>query len=503
MTPELMSPVRAPEEIATDAVRLAMQRGADAADARVVRISEERLAVRDGVLAEAAAPETFGIAVRVLKDGAFGFAATPGTAATLGDAVPGLVRRAQNMARDLAPLRRRPEALAGRADGRGTYATPVVRNPFQVPLEEKVDLLMRADRGLGGRREIVSRTSEIGVRRREQWMVTSEGGVTHQVLLRSGGRIEAVSRAAGVVERRSWPNSMAGDHRAGGYEVIEALDLPGEAERVRDEAIALCFADPCPAGPRTLILGGAQLALQIHESVGHPLELDRMLGREVDLAGGSFVTPADVEGDAPLRYGSACVNFVADATVEGGLDTRGWDDEGMPSRRVELVRAGELVAVQSGRASAAARGRTDSTACARAEGWASPPLDRITNVSLAPGKGSLAELIASSEDGAIFADTVKAWSIDQQRRNFQFTCEVAWEIRGGKRARLLRLPTYQGSTLEFWGSCDAVAGPEEWRLYGVSNCGKGNPMQIAEMSHGTAPARFRGVRMIAPGGSGA
>lgn len=488
-----------PVQVAQDAVDLCMARGADAADARIVRLAEERLAVEDGRVREAGAPEDFGIAVRVLKDGALGFAAAPGALHELGDLTPGVARRALSVARDLGPARRVPVQLAGDASACGEYATPMGENPFLVPLEDKLELLMRTDAALGGRREVVSRRSTIALRREEQWMVTSDGGVTHQVLVRSGGGCEAIARAKGVVERRSHPTGLIGGFRGGGFEIVRALDLPAEAERVRDEAIALCFADRCPGGDVTLVLGSAQLALQIHESIGHPLELDRVLGGERDLAGGSFVTPGAVGG---LRYGSDLVSFVADATVEGGLDTRGWDDDGVASGRFDLVRNGELVGLQSGRASAGAHGAASSTSASRAEGWYAPPIDRICNVSLEPGSGSLDELLAGTEDGAIYADTVKSWSIDQERRNFQFTCEIAWEIRDGRRARLLRLPTYQGSSLPFWQSCDAIAGPEEWQLHGVINCGKGNPMQVAEMSHGAAPARFRKVRMLEIGAGG-
>jgi len=481
------------EALARRAVDEAMAGGADAADARIVRLAEERLVVQNGALKESDAPEDFGIALRVFRDGAAGFAAAPGPYSSMQDAVSGLVRRCLASARDLAPLRRVPIRLAGRADAQGEYVTPVEEDPFTVSLEEKLDLLTTACERLGGRREIVSRLAGMSLRREEQWMATSEGGATHQVLIRSGGRIEATARVNGVVERRSYPNALEGDFRSGGFEVVRALDLEGHAERVRDEAIALCHADVCPPGERTLILGGGQLALQIHESVGHPTELDRVLGEERDLAGGSF---AGADDPGALEYASDCVSFVADSTVAGGLDTRGWDDDGVASGRFDIVRDGKLCAFQSGRISAGRAGQSESRSVSRAEGWYAPPIDRITNVSLAPGEGTLDELLAETEDGAILADTIKTWSIDQERRNFQFTCEVGWEIRGGRRARLLRLPTYQGSTLDFWKRCDRVTGPEEWRLWGVVNCGKGNPMQVAEMSHGAAPARFRGVTFV-------
>ncbi len=481
------------EALAALAVETAMGRGADYADARIVRVARETLSMHNGSVADAEAPDDFGIGLRVLKDGAFGFAAAPSSFSELGSVVPGLARRAIATARDLAPLRRRPIELLGRSDACGEYETPCAENPFAVPLEEKIELLLRADKGMSGRREIVSRLATISLRREEQWQATSDGGATHQVLVRSGGRIEALASAGGVVERRSYPNALEGDFRGGGFEVIRALQLDAHAERVRDEAIALCHADVCPGGKADLILGGAQLALQIHESVGHPTELDRILGEERDLAGGSF---ASVEDLGSLRYGSEHVSFVADSPAMGGLYPRGGYDVGPPPKRCVGGLTGNLVGLMGGRASSARAGLGASGSVSRAEGWYSPPIDRITNLSLVPGSGSLEELIASSEDGTLFADTVKTWSIDQERRNFQFTCEVAWEVRGGRLARLLRLPTYQGSSVDFWNSCDAVTGPAEWRLHGVVNCGKGNPMQIAEMSHGACPARFRGVQML-------
>ena len=482
-----------PVAVAKEAVELCMARGATAADARVVRLAQEQLEVQDGRIREADAPEDFGLAVRALKDGAVGFAAAPGGFDSIADVAQGVARRALAVARDVAPLRRVPVQLAGDASASGEYHTEIREDPFLVPLEEKIDLLMRTDSALSGRREIVSRSAGIGLRREEQWMVTSDGGVTHQVLVRSGGHAEAIANARGVVERRSHPNGLGGQFKAGGYEVVRGLELEAHAERVRDEAIALCHADVCPDGLRTLILGGAQLALQIHESVGHPLELDRLLGCERDLAGGSFATTEQL---GHLQYGSNEVTLVADSTVPGGLDSRGWDDDGTPSGRFDLVREGRLVGVQSGRASAGRAGLGPSTSSSRAEGWYAPPIDRITNVSLAPGQGSLDDLLADTEDGAIYADTVKSWSIDQERRNFQFTCELAREVKDGRLGRLLRRPTYQGRTETFWNSCDAVCGPEHFELWGVPNCGKGNPMQVAEMSHGAAPARFRGVQFL-------
>jgi TldD protein len=344
-----------------------------------------------------------------------------------------------------------------------------------------------------GAEATVVREANLSLKRREQALVTSEGTSIHQVLVRTGAGVSTTAAGGGRVERRSWPDSFGGDFRSGGWENVLALDLVENGQRMRDESTALLSAELCPAGERTLILGGSQLALQIHESVGHPTELDRVFGHEVDLAGSSFATPEKIGG---WRYGSPIVNLVADSTVAGGLDTRGFDDEGVASKRWTIVRNGLLEAYHTSREWAGAVGETESRGAARAESWFHPPIIRITNLSLEAGSGSLDELLADTEDGAIFADGVRTWSIDQRRLDFQFTCEVAWEVRDGKLGKLLSTPTYQGSTPTFWGSCDAICGPEAWRLHGVPNCGKGNPMQVAEMSHGAAPARFRNVRFI-------
>lgn len=480
-------------ELAERAVTQALAAGAEYADARIVRLAREDLCLRNGALADAAAPAEFGLGVRALVNGTFGFAAAPGAPRDLADLAPGVARRAVRSARDLAPTRRRPVELAPEPPHVAEWATPVAEDGFALSLEDKLELLHAADAGLGGESEIVVREVRLSLRREEQWTATSSGAAVHQVLVRSGGGIAAVAAAGHEVERRSYPSSLGGNHRGGGFEVLREMDLPGHAERVRDEAIALCFADPCEAGERTLILGSAQLMLQIHESVGHPTELDRVMHEELDLAGGSF---AAADGLGSLRYGSPIVDLVADGTLPGGLATRGFDDEAVPARSFDVVRGGRLVGFHTTRDWAHAIGEGASRGNARAEGWYAPPILRMTNLSLRPGRGSLAELLADTEDGAVLADTVKTWSIDSERLEFQFTCEIGYEVAGGRLGRILRSPTYQGSTPAFWASCDAICGPAEWQVFGVPNCGKGNPLQVAEMSHGASPARFRRVRFV-------
>jgi TldD protein len=372
------------------------------------------------------------------------------------------------------------------------YETPVEIDPFGVSVAERLDLLQAADASMDGRESVVARQAFFSLRREEQWQASSEGAALHQVLVRTGAGMDVTAAANGQVQRRSHPCSW-GNYKTGGWEHVLEMELPAHGERIRDEAVALCGADPCPGGERTVVIGASQLALQIHESVGHPNELDRVHGHEVDLAGSSFATPEKLGG---FQYGSDLVNLVADSTIKGGLDTRGWDDECVPSGRWHVVRDGVFTGYHTSREWAHTIGEERSRGTSRAEGWRNPPIIRITNLSLEPGSWEFDDLIADCEDGAIFMDCVKMWSIDQRRLNFQFTCEIAWEIEGGKLGRMLRNPTYQGRTPDFWGSCDAICGPQHWDLWGVSNCGKGNPMQVAEMSHGAAPARFRGLNLV-------
>jgi len=276
-----------------------------------------------------------------------------------------------------------------------------------------------------------------------------------------------------------------------GFEAVRALDLPGQAQRIGEEAVALLDAPQCPAGPMTVILESSQLAIQIHESCGHPIELDRVLGMEASFAGTSFLTLDRLD---QLQYGSALVNIDADATVPGGLGTFGWDDEGVPAQNVPIVSGGLFVGYLTNRETAPRIGRR-SMGSARASGWDRIPIIRMTNVSLRPGAaGSLDDLIADTREG-IYLDTNRSWSIDDRRLNFQFGTQAGWLIKNGRRTQLVRNPTYTGITPRFWGSCDAIAGPESWVLWGVPNCGKGEPMQTGHVSHGAAPARFRGVEV--------
>jgi len=276
-----------------------------------------------------------------------------------------------------------------------------------------------------------------------------------------------------------------------GYELVDELDLLGNAPRIAEQAIALHSAPQCPEGEFNLIVDSSQLGLQIHESIGHPIELDRVLGSEANYAGMSFLT---LDQLGKLRYGSDIVNVVCDARAEHGpgLGTFAFDDEGVPAQCTDIIRHGQFTGYMTSRETAAEVGESRSNGCMRADGWARIPLIRMTNVSLLPGEQSLEEVF---DGDGIYMETNRSWSIDDKRYNFQFGCEIAWEIRRGKRVRMLKNPSYSGISTEFWNACAAIAGREHWTLWGVPNCGKGQPEQVMGTGHGASPSRFRNIKI--------
>jgi TldD protein len=307
----------------------------------------------------------------------------------------------------------------------------------------------------------------------------------------SGAGIEATAVDESEVQARSYPNSWGGQFVTGGFEAVRALQLPDHGQEIAEQAVALLKAPQCPSGEMTLVLDATQVALQLHESCGHPTELDRVLGTEASYAGTSFLT-TDKLGH--FRYGSELVNIDADATAPGGLGTFGYDDEGVPAQRAPLVESGVLTGYLTSRETAPTIGR-QSMGSARAWSWNLIPLIRMTNINLRPrDAGSLEDLIADTRDG-IFMATNKSWSIDDRRLNFQFGDQIGWLIRDGRLTQMVRNPTYTGITPQFWGSCDAIGSQSAYTIWGIPNCGKGEPGQVGHVGHGAAPARFRNVKV--------
>jgi TldD protein len=461
---------------------------AEYADARYVRSRSERLATRNGTLDSLDSDESEGIGVRVRVAGCWGFAAVRGTERR--DAETALTRALAVAAAQ--PLPSSAVALAPEPPAEGSWRSPAELDPFEVPLEEKLSVLLAADEVLRKEPGVTLAIAHFRAHGEERVFASTEGALCEQNVRECGGGIAALAVSADQTQIRSFPASHGGHVAQGGYETLTALDLTAAAPRVAAEAVELLSAPACPPGRRTLILAGEQLGLQVHESVGHAVELDRVLGREASYAGTSFV-PAD--GVGSLRYGSEHMNVTADATSPGGLGSYRWDDEGVEGRPVPIVRDGVLAGFLSSRETASEIGLNRSGGCMRAQGFARQPIVRMTNVNLEPGEaGTLDELIADTDDGLLI-ETNRSWSIDNKRLNFQFEGEAAREIRAGRLGALVRNPSYGGVTPRFWASCDAVCSPSDWRLISLLDCGKGEPGQLMRVSHGCAPARFRDVEV--------
>src|SRR2546423_2503712 len=472
------------------AVQAALDAGAHYADARVVASRSESLEARNGDIERLDQGDEIGLGVRALIGSSWGFFATRELG---GAAARSAGERAAAIAVASAAVPGPAMELADVPVVEDRYETPVDEFPLDVALSEKGDLLVGVTAEMSRADGVAIATAHLMFWDTEKWFVSSQGHRISQRIVESGGGMAATAVGERETQRRSYPQSY-GQFETGGYEIVRGFDMPAHAGRVAEEAAALLHADECTAGETDLILDGSQVALQIHESVGHAIELDRILGWEAAFAGTSFL---DLSELGRLRYGSPLMNITADATLPRALSTFGYDDEGTPAQSVDIVKEGVWVGVLSGRDSAHLAGLPPG-GMVRADGFARLPMVRMTNVGILAGDSSLDEIVADTADG-IYMATNRSWSIDDKRLNFQFGCEIAWEIRGGRLGRLLKNPTYTGITPQFWSTMDMLAGGPEWIPWGVPNCGKGQPMQTAHTRHPAAPARVRGVRAGAPG----
>jgi TldD protein len=480
------------KHIADWALDLATQRGASYADARIVDERSRSLATKNGKVGHASDAESQGMGIRVIVDGAWGFAASK----ELGrGAVEVAAALAVAIARASAQVKREGVRLAPENAVTAQWVSPCRTDPFSISIEQNLELLLKIDAELRSVAGITLAEASMNFRRERSWFASSEGADIEQTKFTTGAGYAAYAFAGNEIMKRSYPNSFGGQWQNKGYELIEELKLLENARRVAEEAVALHKADQCPEGKFTIVLDSSQLGLQIHESVGHPIELDRVLGMEANYAGTSFLTLDKLRN---LRYGTDLVNVVADARQEHGpgLGTFAYDDEGVAAQCIPIISNGLFTGYLSSRETAHTIGLERSGGTLRAESWNRLPMIRMTNVSILPGEKALSfdQLISGTDDG-IYMETNKSWSIDDKRFNFQFGCEIGWEIKHGKRARMLKNPSYSGITTEFWNSMDAICSRDEWTLWGTPNCGKGQPQQVMGTGHGAAPARFRGVRV--------
>jgi TldD protein len=471
-------------------IETAKLRGATYADARVMDIRQRDISTKNGEVGNLMETETLGIGIRVVASGAWGFASTDRLTR---EGVQACAAQAVAIAKASALAKRKNVALAPEQAHVDTWQNPYLKDPFRIPVERQIDLLLAADKEMRRAKGVTLAEGSMSFRRIDQLFVSSTGSSIHQLKMQSGAGMVATSYAGSEIQKRSYPNSFGGQHTLQGYELIELLDLVGHAQCTGEEAVALHSAAQCPEGTGTIILGASQLSLQIHESIGHPIELDRVLGQEANFAGMSFLT---VDKLRKLQYGSEIVNVVADARLAHGpgLGTFAYDDEGVPAQCTPIITNGLFTGYLSNRETAAAIGETRSSGTMRTESWNRLPIIRMTNVSLNPGTWNYDDLIADTDD-AILMETNRSWSIDDRRYQFQFSTEIGWEIKNGKKARMIKNPSYSGITTEFWNSCDAICSRDHWTLWGTPNCGKGQPMQTMGTGHGAAPARFGNVKL--------
>src|SRR5450432_1853962 len=478
--------------LASWALDTASQRGAIYADVRVVSDRSRTLATKNGKIGNAADSQSLGFSVRVIVNGAWGFAASADMSR---NSVEATAARAVDIAKASAKVKQSEVRLVPEKAVIADWTTPYKVDPFTISVEQNLALLEKIDAELRSVAGVTLAETNMNFRREEQWFFSSEGSNIHQTKYVTGAAYVAYAFAGTEIQKRSYPNSFGGQWQNKGYELIDELKLLENARRIGEEAVALHRADQCPAGVFDIILDSSQLGLQIHESVGHPIELDRVLGMEANFAGTSFLT---LDKLRTLQYGSELVNVVADARQEHGpgLGTFAFDDEGVPAQCTPIITNGLFTGYLSSRETAPTIGLDRSGGTLRAEGWNRLPIIRMTNISILPGEKPLTlEQLISSTDHAILMETNRSWSIDDKRYNFQFGCELGWEIKNGKRARMLKNPSYSGITTDFWNSMDAICSRDEWILWGTPHCGKGQPQQVMGTGHGAAPARFRNVKV--------
>lgn len=469
------------------ALNAAKSKGASYTDIRIINTEDENISVKNGATELIEKSSSFGFGIRVIADGAWGFASSPDL-----DEVnlKKIAELSVKIAKASAKLKKKDLSLAQVDKTIDSYKTPVEKDPFSITLKEKLDYLLYLDQLLRKTEGLTSTSAFMNFRKENSYFASSEGSQIEQTLIHSGAGIETLCmKSRKEMGRRSYPDSN-GQYESKGYELIQELNFEENCERIAKQAIGLLSAMECPSGTKTIVLDGAQLSLQIHESIGHPLELDRVLGAEKNFSGTSFATLDKLN---KLKYGSEIVNVVTDSTYPSGLGTFGYDDEGVKAQRKDLIKNGILVGYLTSRESAPLV-KTLSNGSMRADGWGNIPIIRMTNTILLPGDKSFEDLISEIDDG-IYMETVSSWSIDDNRENFKMGCEIGWEIKNGKSGEMVKNPSYSGNTVEFWNSCDAIASEKYFKVWGTPNCGKGQPGQNARTGQGTSPARFRNIKV--------
>jgi len=475
--------------LADVALSTAKKLGATYADIRINRYRLEAVSTREKQVQNVQRGQNFGFGVRVLVKGTWGFAASP-------NVTEAEVRRATTEAVEIAKansaFQRKPIEMVSAPKVTANWKSSFVKDPFDVPVDSKIEFLLKLNEAAMAVKGVSFVNSSMAWVNEQKFLATSDGSRIEQYLIRGNPSftVTATDRATGDFQSR---NTLR-EGQSAGYEYIENHDWIGEAKQAGEEAVMKLKAKTVEPGKYDLVLHPSHLFLTIHESVGHPTELDRALLWEANYAGTSFLTP---DKTGKLQFGSKIVNFVADRTQPAGLATVAYDDEGVAGQKWHLVKDGTFVDWQTTRDLAPLVGKKSSYGCLHADSWGSVPFPRMPNVSLEPAKENVSQndLIAGVERGILIYGR-GSYSIDQQRYNFQFGGQTFWEIKNGKVAGMLKDVAYQSRTTDFWGACDALGGQATYLIPGSFNDGKGEPGQSNAVSHGCPVARFRNINVL-------
>jgi TldD protein len=480
-------------ELAKEALDAAQSAGASYADVRVGRYRRQTIATRERQVSGVSDNESYGIGVRTLVNGCWGFAATSamsraGTRQAALEAVA--------LSKAARAVQKRQVELAPEKPVVGTWITPVRQDPLEVTIEDKIALLLAANEAALKVKNVRFVNSGLALLREVKTLLTSEGTNVTQTMIRVGPSFGCTATSGS--DFQTFEEELA--PRGLGWEYVQSLNMPGNAERWASLAAEKLTAKPVAAGSYDLILEPTNLWLTIHESIGHATELDRAIGEEANYAGTSFVAPPE-KMLGQLRYGPDFMNVQADRTQEGSLSQVAWDDEGVPADRWLLIERGIFKDYQTTREQVSRiqklTGVTRSHGCSFAESWNAVQFQRMPNVSLLPGERDIRvdDIVADTRRGVLIRNR-GSWSIDHQRYNFQFSGQAFYEVSNGKIVGMLKDVAYQANTLTFWKSMDMIGGKSSYWLGGAFNDGKGEPSQINSVSHGCVPARFRNVNIL-------
>jgi TldD protein len=485
------------EKLGDVALREARKLKATYGDIRIIRLRDQRIGLRlapeRGTSRTLAVPNvsedsSFGFGVRMIVNGAWGFASSPVVNA---EEIARVTGEAVVIAKANATIQPKPVVLAAVKAYRDRWETPHEKDPFAIPMAEKLDLLRRAAEEVKKNTRVFSGAATLSLRSEDKYFASTEGSSIQQLILQIYGNVNAsaVDRESGISRSRSYAPTQA----SAGWEYVPEMNLEENAQRIREEVLEHLSAPAVRPGKKDLILMPSHLCLTIHESVAHPAELDRALGYEANYAGTSYIT-LDKVGK---RIASEHVTIMGDRTSPRALGTTGYDDDGVKATQFTIIDRGIFRNYQTTREQASLMGDKESHGCCQADSWATVPFQRMPNVWLkaGPRDTTLDSLISGIDDGVLI-DGTGNYSIDQQRYNFQFGGDAFWEIKGGKKRGMISRVAYQGRTPDFWQACDGTAGTAYWRQFGLTGDAKGEPTQINSISHGCSPTRFRQVNVL-------